>query len=291
METETDQDLPPLEWDRMDFERRLGLPGSKYTHTSKPLTFALAIVMTVAFYGALAPFTEYYIAKVFLERGVVPYVIVLLTSWSLATLLVKWRKLALQIRALKYRVVPRDVDFVLAPQTVKDVMDRLYMVADRPAQFVLFNRIQRALSSLKNIGRISDIDDILRSQAENDENFTDTTYGSVRALIWAIPVMGFIGTVLGLSSAIGGFGAVLATTTDTSQLRSALQNVTGGLSVAFETTLIGLVAAVIVHFAMSGLKQKEDLFLDACSEYCHRWITTKLRTVQVDEKDQVEGAL
>jgi len=75
-----------------------------------------------------------------------------------------------------------------------------------------------------------------------------------------------------------------------SELRASLQIVTGGLAVAFETTLIGLVAAVMIQLLLTALKRKEELFLDECSEYCHRHIVSKLRTIPVEEEAQVEGA-
>lgn len=281
---------PPLNWDQLDIERKLGLPGSKYTNTSKPLTMVLGLFMAAVFYGVTSLFDHTHFGQMFLDRGYIPYVIVLFFCWCLATLFVKWRKLALQRKALEYAILPESVDFVLSPLTAKDVMNRIYMLADKPDKFLLFNRTQRALSSLRNIGRVSDIDDILRSQADNDEGFIDATYSSMRGLIWAIPVLGFIGTVLGLSDAIGGFGQVLAASADMAQIRDALLGVTGGLSVAFETTLIGLVSAVILQLLVSSIKQKEDLFLDACKEYCHKNIVTKLRTLQVSDENQVEGA-
>lgn len=37
----------------------------------------------------------------------------------------------------------------------------------------------------------------------------ETSYALVQGFVWAIPVLGFIGTVVGLSQAIGGFTAVL----------------------------------------------------------------------------------
>jgi len=112
----------------------------------------------------------------------------------------------------------------------------------------------------------------------------------VRGFIWAVPVFGFIGTVVGLSNAIGGFGGVLSSATEIGQLRNALQGVTAGLSVAFETTLVGLVAAVALQLLLTALKRQEEAFLDECTEYCHRHIVSKLRTLPVQPDAQVEGA-
>ena len=174
--------------------------------------------------------------------------------------------------------------FVLSPLTADEIIDRLYSISDDPAHFLLLNRIKRSLSNLKNIGRVADIDDILRSQAENDQNYTVSSYTLLQGFVWAIPVFGFIGTVLGLSSAIGGFGDVLASGAELGMLRDALQGVTGGLATAFETTLIGLVAAVMIQLALTLLRKAEEDFLDACDEYCHRYIVSRLRVLPAHEE-------
>lgn len=281
---------PTLHWEAKDIERRLGIRAAKYTGTNTLLTLVIGVLLAIAFYVSLVPFTGYHFGQMFYERGVVPYAIVFLTAWSLAILLVKWLKLRVQRDALEVKIIPEGPDFVLTPLTADDILKRIYVIADNPKRFVLLNRITRALSNLRNIGRVSDVDDILRSQAENDENYVESTYTLVRGFIWAIPVLGFIGTVIGLSYAIGGFGAVLTSASEIGELRNALQGVTGGLAVAFETTLIGLVAAVFIQLLLTALRRQEEAFLDECMDYCHSHIVTRLRTIPVHENAQIEGA-
>ena len=283
-------DTPPLHWEAKDIERRLGFNGAKYTGTNSFLTFGIGLLLSIVFYCALIPFQASYLGQMFFSRGWVPYAIVLLSGWTLAILFVKWRKLAMQRLALQHSIVPEDLSFVLSPITAEDIIRKLYEIASNPRQFLLLNRIERALSNLKNIGRVADVDDIMRSQAENDENYVESTYTLARGLIWAIPVLGFIGTVLGLSEAIGGFGAVLAQGgADAAQLRTSLQGVTGGLATAFETTLIGLISAVTIQLLLTAVKKGEDSFLDDCSEYCHRFIISKLRIIPANDASE-EGA-
>ena len=282
---------PRLDWEARDFERRLGFQGGKYTESNVFLTFVMAVLGTVLFYVALTPFMDTAVGQMFFARQskIIPGVIAFLTAWSLAILFVKWRKLRLQSEALKFDMLPEEPDFVLSPLTADAILERLHELADDPRRFLLLNRIERSLSNLKNIGRVADMDDLLRSQAENDENYTESTYTFVRGFVWAIPVFGFIGTVLGLSGAIGGFGDVLSRqNVKIDQLRGSLQGVTGGLATAFETTLIGLVAAVAVQLLLTALKKREEDFLDACSEYCHRNIVSKLRTLGVDSPSGIQ---
>jgi len=66
--------------------------------------------------------------------------------------------------------------------------------------------------------------------------------------IWALPLLGFIGTVIGISGAIGGLGAVFAET----GRQEALTAVLGSLRYAFDTTFLGL-AAVLPAMALASL--------------------------------------
>lgn len=284
--------LPPLSWTRRDWEQRLGFPGGKFTHVNNVLCFLLAAALTVAFFLLISQLPQSMWTDMFTRRGLIPYAIVFFFAWSLVILWFKWLKLRLQRQALRYTVVPSEPDYVLSPSTVDQVMERIYEVVDDPKHFLLFNRIVVALSNLRNIGRVSDVDEILRSQAQQDESTVDNSYSLVGGFVWAVPVLGFIGTVLGLSQAIGGFSGVLQASEDVSQIKQALQGVTAGLATAFETTLQGLVAALFIQLLIVFLRKSEYQFLDDCAEYCTRNVVNKLRvTPYEDESDEVPAGL
>ena len=279
---------PALAWNREDFEQRLFFPGGKYTRVNSILTALLGFLLTALFYGVMYlllrnPSGNRF-ATLFLEQGPIPYFIVFFTAWSIAILFVKSRKLKYQKKALTYRVVPKDSDFILSARNADTVVDLMYDTADDPKKFLLFNRIEVAVSNLKNLGQVRDVGDILINQADQDEAILETSYGLLKGFIWAIPVLGFIGTVLGLSSAIGGFGAVLESASDIEQIKSELVSVTSGLSMAFVTTLQALVAALCLQLVMTFLKTSEEQFLEESSEYCTKHIVNRLRTMPFKEQ-------
>ena len=277
------QDDVPLSWARSDIEQRLGFRGGRFTRANSVLTLLIGGLLSLLFYAAVVPFQGTAFADMFTKRGWVQYATVFLTSWSLVILFVKWRKLVLQRRALDFPIVPTETDFVLSSGTVDQVMAQMYAIADNPRSFLLFNRITVALSNLRNLGRVSDVDDILRSQADQDESGLETSYSLVQGFVWAIPVLGFIGTVIGLSDAIGSFSSVLAESGEVDELASALRGVTSGLATAFETTLVALVAALIIQMILTFLKKGEEEFLDNCSEYCARHVVGRLRIMPFEQ--------
>lgn len=276
---------PELSWAASDIEQRLGFRGGRFTRVNSLLTFILAIAVSVAFYAILiltirqTPF-----AAMFLDRGFTPYVMTVLFAWSGIIMVFKWRKLKLQSKSLLMQITPSEPDFVLSTTTVGSVLTRMFDLVDDPKAFVLFNRVHVALSNLKNLGRVGDVDEMLQSQAEMDQSGMETSYSLIRGFIWAIPVLGFIGTVMGLSQAVGGFGEVLGKNASPDQLASSLRLVTSGLATAFETTLVALLFALFLQLVATFLQKNEEEFLDLCAEYCQRHIVSKLRLMPFESE-------
>ena len=282
---------PRYSWIRDDIECRFGLKGGRYTGVHSVLWLIAAVLCTAAFYGALnlVPMVKLHtdhgdkliqhpIIQMFTQRGAVAYVEVFFFFWVQLILSVKLIKTHHQATALKFTdLVPTAADFVLSPATSIQILRKLRENCDDPSHFILFNRIDMALSNLKNMGQITEVDSVLQSQASNDDDVNESSYSLLKGLIWAIPVLGFIGTVQGLSDAIGGFGAVLSTASDIAALRPALQEVTKGLSTGFDTTFIGLTATLISQLYVAQVRKSEEEMLDSCKEYCHRYIVGRLR--------------
>lgn len=92
-----------------------------------------------------------------------------------------------------------------------------------------------------------------------------------RFLVWVIPSIGFIGTVVGISNALGDTGSVM--TEDILVRRSAVQSIATQLGTAFDTTLVALVLSIVGVFGIHAVQYLgERLALDG-----RRWATEKRR--------------
>jgi biopolymer transport protein ExbB/TolQ len=245
---------------------------------------SLAVVATLLAYVAFYLLSDYYFGQMMLDRGPTQHACVLFGFWAFFILLFKQYKLRLQRKPLQFPITSDRPGFVLTSKTVDEVTGRVYEVAVDPEKFVVFNRILIALSSLKNLGRVSDMDEILRSVGDKDESTMETSYAQLNGFLWAIPVLGFIGTVLGLSQSLSNFGSLLDESSDVGGIVSSLKQITGGLSTAFETTLVALVIALGLQLMMTAQKQNEEEFLDEVSDYCLRQITSRIRILPLEEE-------
>ena len=84
-----------------------------------------------------------------------------------------------------------------------------------------------------------------------------SSYQLSRLLVWAIPLIGFIGTILGISGATEAFSGVVSNAEDLEALRQEITNVTGGLAIAFDTTLLALVLSLPAKIMTSLMEQNE----------------------------------
>ena len=88
-----------------------------------------------------------------------------------------------------------------------------------------------------------------------------SSFSFPKLLLWAIPLTGFIGTVIGMSQAVGSFDAVLSNADNVDGLKDGLVQVTGGLGTAFDTTFLALVVSVCLAFPLTLCEKIEDRLL------------------------------
>ncbi|HEV3259596.1 MAG TPA: MotA/TolQ/ExbB proton channel family protein [Gemmataceae bacterium] len=123
----------------------------------------------------------------------------------------------------------------------------------------LVRRISAVLSFLCSRGSANELDDHLRALADNDALALEGSYALTRFITWAIPILGFLGTVLGITKAISGVTPEV--------LEKSLSSVTDGLALAFDTTALGLALTMITMFLSFVVERSEQGVLDAVDLY------------------------
>ena len=104
------------------------------------------------------------------------------------------------------------------------------------------------------IPQASHLSEHLKYLAELAAERLHGSYALVRTVCWAIPILGFLGTVMGITIAIANI--------DPEQLSNSLGSVTGGLAVAFDTTALALALSLVLVFATFVVERAEQSVLD-----------------------------
>jgi hypothetical protein len=105
----------------------------------------------------------------------------------------------------------------------------------------------------------ADLDDHLRGLSDADAMALEVSYALVRFIAWALPILGFIGTVLGISQSIAGV------TPDV--LEKSISTITGGLSLAFDATGLGLTLTMVVMLLMYLAERREQAVLEEVDRF------------------------
>jgi biopolymer transport protein ExbB/TolQ len=123
----------------------------------------------------------------------------------------------------------------------------------------LVQRVAAVLHFIISRGNATELDDQLRTLSDNDALALEGSYSLTRFITWAIPILGFLGTVLGITEAITGVTP--------ERLEQNLSSVTDGLALAFDATALGLSLTMITMFLSFLVERAEGSILDAVDRY------------------------
>lgn len=179
-----------------------------------------------------------------------------------------------QREALFLDVLPAELGREINGQNVGNFIDHLYNMPVRLRDSLMVNRIRKALELFEVRQNTPDVGSMMSSQSSIDGARIGGSYIMLKAFLWAIPLMGFIGTVIGLSHAIGGMS--FANMDDVSAIVGSISAVTSGLGTAFDATLLGLVLAVFLNFPMNALAKNEDEMLNEIDAFCNEVLLPRL---------------
>jgi biopolymer transport protein ExbB/TolQ len=240
----------------------------------------LASVCTIAFYS-LGPFLllrDTHLYHLFCGHGWIPYALVVMFFCGFAILILKLPALSREFSAFDLQLLPEETDRVIEAADAQKILSRIGRLAPRQRSLLLVLRIRQALLRLNQLGTAEKLDDLLRYRADADIAAIDSSYAAPKFIIWAIPVLGFVGTVLGISNGVQAFSTLIQNAADIEGLRESLKGVTYGLGQAFETTMLALCMSLILMFVMSLIQRREDRLLACLDDYCMENLLHRIRT-------------
>lgn len=139
----------------------------------------------------------------------------------------------------------------------------------------LATRLFEALQYVARTGSADHLEDELKYLAEQDEQRQYDSYALVRIVVWAIPMLGFLGTVMGIAQALGNL--------DPQQLATApaqaMQGLLAGLYVAFDTTALALSLSLSLMFLQFPIDRVEVHLLGQVKQRATELLVGRFRTL------------
>ncbi len=224
----------------------------------------VGVLGTAAIAGATYPLKGTgadYIYGLINGRGPIQYIELFMAFMVAAQVILKHKIVRQQIRLIYDNPVETKVDLNNEAEIQRL---RHSIVAHKSyGTSIVLSRMERILGMWLASKDVSRISGWASAESDRDTSSSDQSFALSRVLIWAIPILGFIGTVQGLGSAVAGFADFLSGSAELSQIKGAIADVTVGLGVAFDTTLLALILVTLLMFPLTSLQRREEgLFVE-----------------------------
>ena len=197
---------------------------------------------------------------------------------GIAEIWTRRRMLVLEKGIKKKRLLPEDEGTLLTSSDLKPIYQKARTFSK---SLILPSLIRRLVKEFRKSQSVEKTKGILDSSLDLYNHQLDLGYTLVRYFVWAIPALGFLGTVMGIAEAMGyaGSGAV-----DPDML---LGPTTQKLAVAFYTTWLGLILTAILVLGMSVVQSAEERALNETGEYClDNLILRLLEQADIDRRER-----
>ncbi len=254
--------------------QRAGWEERDHANVNFGKSLIIGAVITACFLGLLIPFVDTGIGQIFLKRGWVNYAETFLFVWGMTILVMKWKQNQHQARAALLELFPQRLGQEINCDNVGSFIDNVYKIPVSLRDSLIVNRIRKALELFESRTDNGEVAAFLSTQSDIDANRSSGSYSLLKVFLWAIPILGFIGTVMGLSVAVGSLA--MGDNADPEALKSSINSLTGGLGVAFDTTLLGLILSMLMSFPMAAVQKKEDETLTLIDAFCTEKLLPKL---------------
>jgi biopolymer transport protein ExbB/TolQ len=216
-----------------------------------------AAILTIIRYGPLpdTPAAGY-------VKNPVECVEVVMFCCALGALATKLLHHGSERRATRLEVLPPWDGRPVGVAEAAGLLAKLDAVPRHLQQTGLVRRVHGVLDFLCRRGSAQELDDHLRDLADADAMALENSYSLIRFITWAIPILGFLGTVLGITGAISGVTPEV--------LEKSLSTVTDGLAMAFDTTALALALTMLTMFLTFLVDRAEQGVLEAVDRYTDR---------------------
>jgi biopolymer transport protein ExbB/TolQ len=177
-----------------------------------------------------------------------------LMLWAIAIMIYKGVLTAREHRLLEMDLVPVGEGTKILPEDAREYARQIQSLPESEQRLLLPRSILSGLHRFRATRNIQDVSTTAHDVCAAESERLESELSMVRYIAWAIPSIGFIGTVRGIGEALG-------------QAHKAVEGdiagVTQSLGVAFNSTFIALLISIVLMFLLHQLQlQQERLVLD-----------------------------
>lgn len=193
---------------------------------------------------------------------------IILFLWAMAIIGLKAAQTLTNRRLLDRNLLQVPEGTSILPQDARNFARPVQALGSDERATLLPRALLSGLQRFQSTQSIQDVSNTVKDVCESEADRMETELAIVRYIAWAIPSIGFLGTVRGIGTALG--QAYQAVNGD-------IVGVTVSLGVAFNSTFVALVVSIVLMFALHQLQLVQDRLVLDCQNYCDERMIRHLR--------------
>ncbi|MFT4670814.1 MAG: biopolymer transport protein ExbB/TolQ [Pseudohongiellaceae bacterium] len=193
---------------------------------------------------------------------------IILFIWAAALIGMKTQQTIRQRALLDQTLIQLSDGMSILPEDARNYARPVQALGEREKQYLLPRALLAGLQRFQSTRSIQDVSTIVKDTCESEADRMETELSIVRYIAWAIPSIGFLGTVRGIGTALGQAYQAVA---------GDIVGVTASLGVAFNSTFVALVVSIILTFILYQLQLLQDRLVLDCQHYCDEKLISNLQ--------------
>ena len=183
----------------------------------------------------------------------------ILMFWVMAIMGMKAQAVSAQRRLLSQPLVSIEDGRRVLPEDARKLSRPLEALPEPERGYLLPKVLRNALNRYGSTGSVQDVSNVVRDICDTEADRLDSELSMVRYITWAIPSIGFIGTVRGIGAALGNAHEAVA---------GNIAAVTASLGVAFNSTFVALLISIVIMFLMHQITLMQERMVLEAQDYC-----------------------
>lgn len=201
---------------------------------------------------------------------------IILMFWAMSIIGLKITRNRNENRLLQRPLLNLSEGMSILPEDARDFARPVQALPAKERDFLLPRALLAALQRFGSTRNIPDVAGVIKDVCTTEADRLESELSIVRYIAWAIPSIGFLGTVRGIGEALGQANRAVS---------GDIEGVTISLGVAFNSTFIALVVSILIMFLLYQLQLMQDRLVLDTQSYCDNYL---IRHLQVQDQGDHE---
>lgn len=174
-------------------------------------------------------------------------------------------------KILQMNFIPINQGTSILPEDSREYSRPIQALSESDQTYLLPRALLTALHRFRSTRNIQDVSNSVRAICASESDRLDSELSMIRYIAWAIPSIGFLGTVRGIGQALG-------------QANKAVQGdiagVTQSLGIAFNSTFVALLISIVIMFLLHQLQLAQERIVLDTENYADNRLIQHLQTLR-----------